>query len=124
MAKAKKETPESAEVEDEVKKVRTFVVYDSKTLKPTGEKFTGKTPGAAAKKGASRGLVNIVLRERRTRKFRMYTGSIVDQVLTNPVSKWMRDLAVKDDEGNLVYTAKVGKAKYISTEDIPEGTEM
>ena len=124
MAKAKKETEDSANVENEEKKVRTFVVYDPKTLKPTGEKFTGKTPGAAAKKGASRGQVDIVLRERRTRKFRMYKGSIEDQVLVNPVSKWMRDGAVEDKEGNLVYTAKVGKAKYISTEDIPEGTEM
>ena len=143
-----KTVKKAKKVRDPAKK-RSFILYDPKTMTPTGQKFTGRTPGQAAKKAATRGIREIVLRETGQRKVKKYTGFEVMQVMITPNSKWMQnaaknmsyDEAMKfvNSEGAVcnkgknpdawegdkkVYVAKIGKTKYIGTEPLPAGTPM
>ncbi len=84
---------------------RTFILVDKngKAL-PTRDnpKFTGRTPGQAAKKAATRGYKTIYLREAGTDKIRQYKGS-VKTVTLQADTAWA-------EAGSKV---KQGKAKFV-----------
>ena len=53
-----------------------FVLLDAQTLHDTTSVFVGRTPGAAAKKAATRGLKRILLRKTGTHKVHEYVGNV------------------------------------------------
>ena len=98
--------PTSTEPETEVigRGKRTFVLYvqEPKDTFKEVSRFRGNGPGNAAKKAASRGHTDIVIRETKKRKFRFYNGSIVDELILGPRSQWQRKLAT--EAGTFLYT--------------------
>ena len=100
--------PISVEPETETEVIgrgkRTFVLYveDPKETFTEVSRFRGNGPGNAAKKAASRGHTDIVIRETKKRKFRFYNGSIVDELILGPRSQWQRKLAT--EAGTFLYT--------------------
>lgn len=105
--------------------LRYFVIYDTK-LNKTKHEFTGKTPAQAIKKAANRNIEEFFMRERGVRpvKLRHYKTWKVPQKRVNPSAEWMQKAGEIDDDGNIVYTAMMGRYKFLGEIDAPDNLEM
>ena len=106
------------------KELKTYILYDPKTMIPVisendGQvKFTGKIPIQAANKAARRGYTDIRLRPTGTNKIRRYKGSIETKEIKNSKVDWILAQSTENKDGDMIWSAKVGKAKYVSVEVI------
>ena len=85
------------------KETKTFILENA-SGKQIG-KYSSKTPGSAAKKAATAGHTNIILRETGGTTKRVYTGSVKKLTLPKTVKIAGRDITIN----------KESKAKFVKT---------